>query len=329
MKRAGYIALMIFGMFCFGCMGICTRKLTELGLDSPSIAFVRLGFSTLFLFLILLIFKRESLKFKKADIWILLICGLFKIMSDMFLFIAQTGGMLALASLLQLTEPYFVIIISLFLFKESITVKKIVAISLAVIGCIFATGVLFETKSIGSLVVIAGLTSGIFYASYTVTSKAVMDRGNTPETTLFYAFLFGTILTVPIAWDGILVVADLAVQLEPLMYMLALSLIMTLIPFFIINVSIIKLGTTSTAMLCLMEVVFSAIIGWVVFDEHLTPFNIIGMILVIMSITLINVQSYYRIKNKMIADGLDTVVIDGTMPSKYVDSFWKWITRKK
>ena len=58
-------------------------------------------------------------------------------------FFAQGTASLCLATLLQMTAPYFVMVLSLILFREKITMPKLIAMCVGSIGCVLVTGILF------------------------------------------------------------------------------------------------------------------------------------------------------------------------------------------
>lgn len=100
-KRMAMLAVVI-GATLFGFLGISTRFFdSNYGLNSIEITAIRLTFASLFLLIILGILARDKLRVSKRDLPLLFLFGIFKIMSDITFFYAQTTVELGLATLLR------------------------------------------------------------------------------------------------------------------------------------------------------------------------------------------------------------------------------------
>uniref|UniRef100_UPI0037DC22F7 EamA family transporter n=1 Tax=Candidatus Methanarcanum hacksteinii TaxID=2911857 RepID=UPI0037DC22F7 len=126
----------------FGFLGVPVRFLHDNGFAPLDITAVRLFVTTIALVIVALVVDRGLFKVRKRDLLFFILFGFFKLMSDVTLFRAQLTIDLSLSTLLQMTAPYYVLVISLFLFRERITLMKILAMLVAFIGCIFVTGVI-------------------------------------------------------------------------------------------------------------------------------------------------------------------------------------------
>ena len=105
-----------------------------------------------------------------------------------------------LATLLQMTAPYYVLAFSFFLFKEKVTAKKLFAVLIAFVGCVLVTGVLTGgTEGMNLFGIVCAMLSGLFYSVYIVGCKISSNHGHHPTTTMIYVFLTASLLTIPFA----------------------------------------------------------------------------------------------------------------------------------
>ena len=281
----------------FGFLGVPVRFLHENGFAPLDITAVRLFVTTIALVLIALVVDRDLFKVRKKDLLFFILFGFFKLMSDVTLFRAQVTIELSLSTLLQMTAPYYVLVISLFLFKEHITLMKILAMLVAFIGCIFVTGVITGgMHSLDFVGVASALISGLFFGLYTIGCKLSSDKGYRPVTTMMYMFLFASLMTIPFAND--VKVVESFVDVHLIVGVLSLGVLMTLIPFFVSTWGVQKLEASKVSLISVMEVITACIVGYFLFDEEMTVLNIIGMSLVVASIVIMDLKINREIRKR-------------------------------
>ena len=281
----------------FGFLGVPVRFLHENGFAPLDITAVRLFVTTIALVLIALVVDRDLFKVRKKDLLFFILFGCFKLMSDVTLFRAQVTIELSLSTLLQMTAPYYVLVISLFLFKEHITLMKILAMLVAFIGCIFVTGVITGgMHSLDFVGVASALISGLFFGLYTIGCKLSSDKGYRPVTTMMYMFLFASLMTIPFAND--VKVVESFVDVHLILGVLSLGILMTLVPFFVSTWGVQKLEASKVSLISVMEVITACIVGYFLFDEEMTVLNIIGMSLVVASIVIMDLKINREIRKR-------------------------------
>ena len=281
----------------FGFLGVPVRFLHDNGFAPLDITAVRLFVTTIALVIVALVVDRGLFKVRKRDLLFFILFGFFKLMSDVTLFRAQLTIDLSLSTLLQMTAPYYVLVISLFLFRERITLMKILAMLVAFIGCIFVTGVITGgMHSLDFVGVASALISGLFFGLYTIGCKLSSDKGYKPVTTMMYTFLFASLMTIPFANDVKVVESFVDVHLT--LGVLSLGILMTLIPFFVSTWGVQKLEASKVSLISVMEVITACIVGYFLFDEEMTVLNIIGMSLVVASIVIMDLKINREIRKR-------------------------------
>ena len=299
MERNRFLAIVavVIGASAFGFLGLFTRYFMETrGLGALDTVMIRVMISVIILLPILLVFDRSALRISWKDVPVFLLFGLFKFLSDVTLFYSQSKVTLCLATLLQMTAPFYVMFISMALFKEKLTLKKMVALTLSTAGCIMVTGALSGNLSAEITGVISAMLSGLFFGVFMIGGRVTYLRGIKPEAGLFYTFLVSAIFALPFV--DISGVGGAMMDLEGLFYALMLGLAMSLVPFYLYTWSAQHLEPTATTMISVLEVVVAAMVGFAFFGEDLSLLNIGGMTLVILSIILMNltIRRGYRKK---------------------------------
>ena len=291
MDNRRYIAVLAvaLGATAFGFLGIPTRFFRdEFGLQSIDSVIIRLTFASLFLVVMLGIFARDKLRINRKNIPLLLLFAVFKLLSDVTFFYAQGTVKLSLATLLQMTSPYLVMLVSLLLFRDRMTTKKVFAMGMASIGSVFVTGILFEEMNIHFMGALSALASGFFFGMFMIGSKLFFDRGLHPAVSLFYTMLFADLIALPFCNHADLVEA--VTDINGLAMALALGVLMTLVPFYLYAWSTQFIEPTLTAMISTLEIVAATIVGLLMFGEDITPMGIIGIVLVVSSVMLMNIK---------------------------------------
>ena len=138
-------------------------------------------------------------KIQKKDFGLLALCGLFGVaINQMFFFIGLKLTSPINASLIMLTTPMLVLMISAIMIKEKITPIKVIGLTLGAVG---ATLLITGNKSgnggegniIGDLMILVNATS---YGIYLVLVKKLMQKYN-PITIVKWVFFFGMLYVTP------------------------------------------------------------------------------------------------------------------------------------
>ncbi len=288
-----YFAMLICTIL-WGFMGIYTRRLSEEGLGAMEVSFLRMISSVIILGSIMLVIDREGLKINKKDLGLFIFFGIFKMLADYFLFVAQVRIHLSLSTVLQLLAPYWVILLSFIAFREKVSLKTIFSACVAIIGCILATGLFEQGLIFDSIGLIFGVLSGFTFAFYAIGNKVLLDRGYQAVTALVYILLFASIACIPFInfgemigdIDSRTVVGDL-IMIGPLM---------TLIPYYLQTYSTKILSPTMVMLIALLEVFVATLVGFFYYHEELSPINLIGLVLIPFSIIFMSVNIRQKLR---------------------------------
>ncbi|MDO4965617.1 MAG: DMT family transporter [Lachnospiraceae bacterium] len=273
----------------WGAMGIFVRGLAGAALTSIEICLVRMIVSTVLLTLFLLITNKEALKIKIKDIWIFIGAGIFSLTFFGFCYFTtiQMTSM-SVAAVLLYTSPVFVMLLSALFFREKITKRNIICVAIALIGCIFVTGIIGEGLNLPIMGILFGLGSGLGYGLYSIFSRFAINKGYGPYTITFYSFLFSSIALLFITKPGEVVSKLMVGNIgSNMLYVIGTSVIVTVLPYMFYTKGLTMIENTKAAVMACIEPIMATVFGFIVFKEVLSIYEIIGIVLVLTAIALL------------------------------------------
>lgn len=193
-----YLILPILAGLMFGSGGVFVRTLTQNGIDSTTLLFLRFSVAIIPILIAILLANKKLLKISLSDIPLFIICALCILGLNLCYNESMNSISLSLAAVLLSLAPIYVLIFAYILFREKITLKKVICIILAVTGCLLMTGVLESgLNNIPIHGIIFGAGAGLFWAIYLMASKKSIENGNHTFTILFYSIIFLSIALIP------------------------------------------------------------------------------------------------------------------------------------
>ena len=287
-----YLILPILAGIMFGSTGIFVRTLTENGVDSTTLLFLRFSIAVLYIFLAILLTDKSLLKIKKEDIPLLVLCGLCILGLNLCYNSSINTVPLSLAAILLSTAPVFVLIFEYFLFNEKITSIKVLCVILVLIGCTLVTGLIEENSIDISLIgIVAGIGSAVFWAIYSVASRKSIDMGRHTFTILLYSLITITIVTIP--FTNFSQITNF-VSLNPIsniVFLLLHSLVSFALPYIFITISLNHIDAGTAVILCSGEPIAALVFGMIFYLEMPTLLMICGVFITIAALILLSRSS--------------------------------------
>ena len=171
-EKQAYL-MYIASLLIVGTIGVIRRSIP---LASGLLAFVRglLGALSLLVF-IMLRGGRIDRGIGSRKVFLLVVTGIFLSFNWMLLFEAYNYTTVAAATLCYYFEPTILLLLSPLLFREKLTMKKLICAALAVVGMVFVSGVTEQSAMpAGHLKGIAyGLGAACFYAVVVIMNKKI------------------------------------------------------------------------------------------------------------------------------------------------------------
>ena len=294
-----YLILPILAGIMFGSTGIFVRTLTENGIDSTTLLFLRFSIAILYIFIAIFLTDKSLLEINKDDIPLLVLCGLCILGLNLCYNSSINTVPLSLAAILLSTAPVFVLIFEYFLFNEKITSIKVLCVILVLIGCTLVTGLIEENSiDISIIGIIAGIGSAVFWAIYSLTSRKSINMGRHTFTILFYSLITITIVTIPFT-NFSQITHFLSLNLIPnILFLLLHSLISFALPYIFITISLNHIDAGTAVILCSGEPVAALVFGMIFYLEMPTLLMIFGVCITIISLIILSKSSANMKNNK-------------------------------
>lgn len=290
MKKSAPIQVLIAGTL-WGCMGVFVRFLGDYGLSSIQIASLRIIFGALIFLAILTVFDRKLLKIEKKDLGLFVGMGIGSLLLfTVCYFTTINMASLSAAAILLYTSPIWVMLMSLFCFKEKMTKRKLLALMMAFAGCVLVSGIGGDTnlsvKAVG-----IGLMSAIGYALYSILGSFAL-RKYQPLTVTTYTFLCGSIGAFIVA-NPVELVTKITGSKSPvqlLLLILMVAFLSAVLPYLFYTMGLANMRASSAAIIASVEPVVATIAGVLVFKESMTAASVTGIVLVLGAIVVLNVK---------------------------------------
>ncbi len=283
-KHAG--AILLAGIL-WGTIGLFVRALSQTGLSSLQLVFLRSAITAVALFFYLLLFCRQALRIAWRDLWIFMGTGILSILFfSVCYFSTIQMAELSIAAVLLYTAPVFVMLFSLGFFQEKLNVRKILALLCCLMGCALVSGVLGASR-LTLPALITGLLSGLGYSLYSVFGKFAVQKGYGALTTTFYTFLISAIAALPFVGLGE-IPQKLALQGGSPFLIVLMGLFTSVIPYLLYTYGLWATAPAKASILASVEPVAAMLFGSIFFGEKLTLSSLAGMALVLAAVALLS-----------------------------------------
>lgn len=269
----------------FGLLPLFTLPVMSEGLTTFSILSYRMLFASI-LVAVLMLIGRVSFATNLKELRWFAVLGFLYYGSAALLFQAYGGMASGLATTLHFMYPVSVTVIMALVYKQRPSVVTICAIILSLVGVALLCLRESSTGVSSLLSVFLVLLSGVCYAVYLVLVSTVkrINQQNSQKLT-FYVLMFSGAFFMLSALQGgglqIIPSASAGINL----------LLMATLPTLLSNLALVRsvknIGSTLTSVLGAMEPLTAIIVGILVFDESLRGLMIVGIILILVSVSLI------------------------------------------
>jgi len=290
MKRFAWILVLIASVL-WGSMGIVTRFVAGIGFHTRQTAAVRICSAAVCLVLFLLITDSGKLKIQLKDLKWFAGTGLGSLFVNNLCYaeVVQRAS-LSVAVVLLYTAPFFVMVLSFFIFKEKPTLKKIIALIFSFAGCILVVGLSGGNAGEQPLVTLGiGLCTGLSYGLYSIFGKVLVEKYDSLTVTV-YTFIIAAIATFLISEpvDMFQVIKDNIWKMP----LVVLGSVVTLaMPYICYSAALKYMESSRASIIASFEVVAASLFGMVLFNETIGVWNVIGIAFVVAALILLQINS--------------------------------------
>lgn len=274
--RLGEIAVLLAAAM-WGCIGLFTRTMLKIGFTAVQIVAVRAFITVLLMAVVILIVNPKLFKIHLKDLWMFFGTGILSFLFFNICYMSSIGeNSLSVACILMYTSPIWVATLSLLLFKEKMTLQKIIAFILAFCGCIMMC--CSNSLKLTKIGLVFGLGSGLGYALYSIFGKYAAEKYNSLTIT-FYTFLFGSIGVLPLCDMPHLL--PLVSDFKGIALSVGVAIVCTVLPYLLYTYGLSKTGAGKASVIAILEPAVASLVGVLFFNEGLGTLGFFGLILVI------------------------------------------------
>ena len=289
MKQKKSILYVLSAGILWGFMGLFVRTLNVHGFYTMEITGLRSLVAMLLMGLFLLFYNRSLFRIKLKDLWCFIGTGIISLtFFNLCYFKTITITSLSVAAILLYTAPSIVMVLSVLIFHEKFTQRKVLSLLLAFAGCVMVTGVLSDKETvITPLGIIIGLGSGLGYALYSIFARFALEKGYHSFTVTFYTLLCSTLGTFFFLSPS-KIVSSITSTPSISIYILCLGFFSTCLPYILYTMGLEKLESSKASIIASVEPVTATLLGICLFHESITYIGLSGVVFVLLSIVIVN-----------------------------------------
>ena len=277
-----YAGIFVFSLVLFSMEGPARRWIT---LPSTSLAAFRAFIGAVFLGIVIAVMKKSAFAgLTKKQLIVLAVSGVALGVNWALLFEAFNHTTIACATLCSYMEPVFVIIASVPILKEKLTLRKTLCCLCAVFGLILACDIMGERLGEGDIKgILFGLGSGLLYAAAVILNKIAGKTDAMAKT--FIQLAAASAVLVPYSmiteWNEIV-----SMDLRSVLLTLVVGIFMTGFAYIFFFGGIDGLKAQTVALLSYLDPVLAIIAAALIIGEVPSLLQIIGAVIIILSLSV-------------------------------------------
>jgi len=290
--KMGYLYVALAALL-FAVSGNASKFLFNAGITAFQLIQLRTTLACVGLLLWLLVRHAALLRISTKDLPYFAGLGIFGIGSAQFFYLFAISKInVAAAILLHYTGPVFVALYAVFVQKRKLGAGSLVAVSGTLIGCFLMVGAYnLQVLSLNRVGIGGGFLAAIAFAVYSIFSEHGM-RKYTPWTVLFYGMLFAALM-----WNILYPPLDAifhpytAIQWAWIGFVGTFG---TIIPFGLYFEGIRRIKPTHASLTATLEPISAGVIAAVFLGEMMAPLQVVGGVMVVVSIVLLQFKNPQR-----------------------------------
>ena len=270
----------------WGTSGIFVHYLAPHGFTSLQMTAVRGSVSFLCLALYAFFFDKKLFRVTRSQLILCICMGISLLGTAGGYFASMQMTSVSTAVVLMYSAPIYVTIFSVLFLKERMSRGKLTALILMILGCALVSGIVGGLK-FDPLGIFLGIVSGISYAAYNIFTKIVTGKGCKPMAATLYSSLFMALIALCISNPKGIAVGAMQKPVLLIPMLLCLGVITFVLPYVLYSSAIKVLPAGTASALSIVEPMAATLFSVFLFDEKLTLYSCIGIVLILAAVLLL------------------------------------------
>ena len=263
-------------MLIFGTIGVFVKYIP---LTSSTIAMARGFMGAAFLLFVMLISGKKPSAFAiKKNALPLIISGAAIGINWIFLFEAYNYTSVAVATLCYYMEPVLLIVLTPFVLKQKLSVKKILCVPVALVGMVLVSGVLSGEQEVSLTGVALGLAAAVLYTSVVLTNRFLKDI-SAYDSTLIQLFVAAVVITPYNLIVGMQPTGT--VDIKAIIMLVVVGFLHTGLTYYLYFSSMNNLPSETVAIYSYIDPAFAILLAVFFLKEPMTVSGVVGAVLIL------------------------------------------------
>ncbi len=278
------LACIAWGTAC-----LFVSELAGYGFHSFEIAAGRCIAAAICLFAYMLIKHKKAVKITLRQLITVAIQGtsFFAMAATYFYAMRHTSN--STASMLLSSAPVIVTVVSVLFLGEKMTVKKLSAIAISLVGCGLVVGIVsgFAFSLFGILM---GVLGTLFYAAYSLCTKIAMRQGMETDVNITYSFCFSALAALVTANPVSLFPHIMTSEPTAILLIVAIGIVTGAFAGLLFTNGMKRLPAGIASPLGVIEPIVTTLLSVIFLQERLDVFKVVGIILVLLAVFMLSTE---------------------------------------
>lgn len=285
-RTAPAYAAILAAAALWGILGLWNRRLMGAGLSPTCIVAVRNFGGMVLLSLFFAVRDRSVFQVERRHLKYFFGTGVVSVMMfTVCYFSCQRICSLAVASVLLHTAPAFVAILTVILWKEPVTKRRILALLLTLTGCACVCGLFSGGVTVTAPGILLGLGAGFFYALYSIIGHTALTHYRSITVTVWTFIFAGPASLIFLRPAEIKEVFRAEPSLA--LTMLALVVFSTVLPYLLYTWGLSRVQPGRASIIATLDPVVATMVGVVAFGEPIGLLTVAGVLCVLSGVIIL------------------------------------------
>ncbi|MEN6351097.1 MAG: DMT family transporter [Syntrophomonas sp.] len=269
----------ILSAFLYATLPILAKFSYQAGLAPENVLLLRYFFAFSMVFLYLKLYKKEPVLTRSP---LAILQGILLIISGMAYFFSLCFLSASITTVIFFSHPVLVSLFSMLFFKEKYDYRLITGLALALTGIFLVSNITGSDLKVSLSGFLLAFASSIMYAFYSLLSQKNVTQ--VPALSLSATFFLIATVSILAIFHNVSFVASLTPKQVLIGFIIALFNTILAVSCFLKGVK--KIGASRSSLISTLEPVITLLLAFLLLKEVLSPLQILGSSLVLVSMFL-------------------------------------------